>query len=444
MQLDATELLRYLRVMVCFSMLAVSTSYMCAVFSDRKWSIRLFRGVLTYHIILMFTGILSNQNTTVMPVVTFACYWLFLFYYCKLRGMALFKAAFFGTAFSAAGDILTGLCTMYLYHFDMDTIELARLGYTPICYITNLTCVFFTIFLTACYFFLTSSKKQHPSYENLFRVFRPLVMAICLLTLFLRTMQHSESLGYTVRFMEIFPEFLVIVILFCLGGSYAIQDIKYLRQNQLNSRLLQQKEEQDALLKETRVFRHNIANLLYGFQGILLSDDKQAVQEYYGNLVDTCALVNNENVVSLQRIPSLAVSSLLLNKIQGANEKKIPFYLYTDDGLNYHGLKDKEMCEILGILLDNALEGAAESPAPLITVEFHNAQTDMEIVVRNTFGEEAANLRQDDILFSTVSSKAGHMGIGVSSVRSLLSGSRSVFNIYMRGRYIEASLLLNS
>ena len=398
--------------------------------------------MLLYHIVIITCSMLSNQSTTIMPIVTFSCYSLFLFFYCKLRGTQWFKAVFIGVFLSTAGDLLAGLCAIYLYRFDADALALARHGYSPVCYVINLTCAVFTISFTACYSQLSKSKKQHPSFESLFRALRPLLMVVCLLTLFLRTMQRTESLAYLEKFPVVFPEFLVIVLLFGLGGSYAVQDIKYLRQTQLNSNLLQQKAAQDALLKETRIFRHNIANLLYGFQGILLSGDMQSIQEYYANLVNTCALVNNENIVSLQRIPSMAVSALLLNKIQSANDKKIPFYLCADEGLIYRGLKDQEMCEIMGILLDNALESASECPAPLITVEFHNVKNEMEIVVRNTFDERAIHYLDDDILISTVSSKEGHAGIGLSTVQKTIEKSdRSLFNIYRRGRYVEASLL---
>ena len=444
MALDSAELLRFIRMALCFSMLAASTSCLCAVFSKKKLSLHLFRDVLLYHPIIYTCSMLSNQNTTIIPIVTFSCYSLFLFFYCRLRNTQWFKAVFIGVCLFTAGDLLTGLCAIYLFRFDADTLALARQGYSPVCYVINLTCSFFTISFTACYSLLFGPRKRARSYESLFRIIRPLFMVICLLVLFLRTMQRTAALGYAERFPAVFPEFLVIVLLFGLGGSYVIQDIKYIRQMQMNSKLLQQKEAQDALLQETRVFRHNIANLLYGFQGILLSRDKQAIQEYYSNLVSTCAMVNNENVVSLQRIPSLAVSALLLNKIQAANDQKIPFYLYTDEELIYRGLKDKEMCEILGVLLDNALESASGSSAPLITVEFHNAQNDMEIVVRNTFDEQAICLLDDDILFSTVSSKEGHAGIGLSTVQGILKRSgTSLFNIFMRGRYVEASLLLN-
>ena len=56
----------------------------------------------------------------------------------------------------------------------------------------------------------------------------------------------------------------------------------------------------------------------YGFQGVVLSHDTSAIENYYAYPRDTCALINNENAAALSRLPSIAVTTLLLNKIQDA------------------------------------------------------------------------------------------------------------------------------
>ena len=268
-------------------------------------------------------------------------------------------------------------------------------------------------------------------------------MGVSIFGIYVLTMRQFSSLPYLEWFDKALPFFVFLLLLLGFSASYAFQDIRYLRQSRLNDALLHQQEMQDALLQETRVFRHNIANLLYGFQGTLLSRDQKAIEEYYANLLSTCALINNENVVSLKRLPSLPLTALLLNKIQEAANENIPFYVFTDERLIYQALKDRDMCEIMGALLDNALEGARKSPAPLISVEFHNVSGDMEIVVRNTFDEAALDAYRDDVSFSTASSKAHHTGLGLQTVRRIVKASdQALFNLFIQGRYVEASLLL--
>ena len=233
----------------------------------------------------------------------------------------------------------------------------------------------------------------------------------------------------------IMPMAISLLVISVIGGTYVVQDIRFLRQKRQYNRLIHDRSAQDELLRDTRVFRHNIANLLYGLQGTLLTGDFEQVRRYYDHMVETCSIINNENVMALRRIPSIPVGSLLLNKVQAANRDRIPMYVYTDDRLVWRGWKESDMCEALGVLLDNAMEAAKESASPLVTVEIHNAGNDMELVVRNTC-RDVENVGGD-------ADRPGHEGLGLYSLRQTVAGHPGdLFNFFTRGRFVEAHLLL--
>ena len=153
-------------------------------------------------------------------------------------------------------------------------------------------------------------------------------------------------------------------------------------------------------------------------------------------------MINNENILALRRIPSLPFSTLLLHKIKGANDANIPFYVAVDDNLEWHGLKNTDMCEVAGILLDNALEAARESRAPYLSLELHGVKNGMEMVARNTYREETlpALLSAHG---AAPGGKPGGEGIGLRSVEDILRRYHNVaFNIYRQGRYVEADLVI--
>jgi len=432
--------MQFFRLTVCFLIIALPESYCGAVGSGKPWSFRWYFLTLLYFFPnFLAKWFLSRDYAALTTISMLLAYFRFA---CGLRGWRWIRTTFLFSGFFFLADILCGIT---LSNFLSDE-EAYRAAYmlSPVAYLVNGTAAVYFAFLGFCYSLTVQAKQRVLFREQLFRMIRPLVLVVCVVALFARTMQKTLALPYIERFQASLPEFIVIVLLLFLGGSYALQDIRFLRQAQLNSALLQQKETQDALLNETRAFRHNIANMLYGFQGTLLSDDRTVIEEYYANLISSCAIINNENVISLQRIPSLAVTALLLNKIQAANESKVPFYVFTDDKLIYRGPKDKDMCELLGILVDNALESARASESPLIMVEFHNAGSDMEVIVRNTFGEAAVADEQSDILLSTESTKENHEGIGIETVNAFVKRhEKSLFNIFLHGRFVEASLLFN-
>ena len=100
--------------------------------------------------------------------------------------------------------------------------------------------------------------------------------------------------------------------------SYFVQDIRYLQQLNRNETLEQQQAMIGSLLTNLRSFRHNTVNMLYGFEGAILSGDTGTIKSYYREMTEKCALVNNENIVALERIPNPAVSALLLRAVERA------------------------------------------------------------------------------------------------------------------------------
>ena len=80
----------------------------------------------------------------------------------------------------------------------------------------------------------------------------------------------------------------------------------------LNTLYEYQRNAYEAVLGNQRRFRHNILNMLYGFEGTILSDDTGEIRRYYEQLIEKCALVNNDNVLALRRVTQPALKGLLL------------------------------------------------------------------------------------------------------------------------------------
>ena len=74
--------------------------------------------------------------------------------------------------------------------------------------------------------------------------------------------------------------------------------------------------------------------------------------------------------------------------------------------LKLTGLRESEVCEVLGVLLDNALEATQCSKSPAIAVEMRNHGNSLEIVVRNS-------VSLDEKVDFEKSSKPGHEGVGL-------------------------------
>ena len=431
-----------LLLLSCGCMQGVYLSYFGAVLAKQKWALKNYGLAIVFCVadLMPYLFFPDGVSKTVQIPLTAVVEALYLRLIYDQKGFALLKNTLLLFGIAMIGDFLAGMLIMSLFDPEFILASRSKIWYEVF---ANFSSSMTMLMLAWIYAQFARRTGTGITWEKVFRVVRPVALVICLLTLFLRIMSKSRELDYVELFRANTTEFIVLAVLLIIGSSYAYQDIRYLRQANLNSTLLQNQEIQDALLEDTRVFRHNIANMLYGFQGALMSGDRTTYETYYKDLIDRCAVINNENVANLQRIPAETVKALLLNKIRDANEKNIPFYIYVDQDLIYRGLKDTKMCQVLGALVDNAMEAAAGAKAPLITVEFHNAGSDMETVVRNTYDEEKGLPGQNGFIFSTASKKEGHEGLGLKAVKDILKEKPgSVCNLYLHGRFVEASLLI--
>lgn len=152
---------------------------------------------------------------------------------------------------------------------------------------------------------------------------------------------------------------IMLLILVCL--SYLIQDFRYLKMRKNNDTLERQKRITDTLISNTRQFRHNILNMIYGFEGALLNDQPEASRAYYQHLVSKCALINHENIAALHQLDHPLLEKTLLEKIQCANDRDIPFYLCVQGTLPRKAALLSRVCRAVTFLADQAINVSSAS-----------------------------------------------------------------------------------
>lgn len=230
-----------------------------------------------------------------------------------------------------------------------------------------------------------------------------------------------------------------LFVIVCI--SYLVQDVRYLRQRARNETLEQQQVINDRLLTSLRSFRHNTINMLYGFEGAILNGDSDNLRSYYREMTEKCALVNNENIVALERVGNASVSALLLHTVERAREASLPINLYIQKGLRFgHALSDSDLCAVLGVLLDNAVEAALQAHVRYVSVEMRNVNDACEVIIKNTYAGEITEAR---LMSGGGSTKPGHSGHGLQSVREILARSRRAYlNMQVTGQYVLAQLVM--
>lgn len=421
---------------LAFTIIGVLLSATSYIISEKRFDWRTVFMVLAFHggwslLVFLFSDTESPAKMLLMILVELVSCWVAY----GFRGSQLLLKTFIALICSFGGDIIAGM--FMLVAFDSQTIATARAMAAPITILLQIVTGGSMVLLALLYRGVSSLLRQHFRQNRIGYLLRPLALLFIVGALFARAMMNLSGEDQVERLKQVLPDFIFIVLLLAIGITYVTQDVCFYRQAKENQQLHHQQSLQSLLLQDIRIFRHNISNLLYGMQGTLLSGDVSAIEAYYHQMVAECQLINNENVVALKRLPCLAVSSLLLNKLHDANAQKIPFFITVQEDIEWHGLRDSDMTQVLGILIDNALEAARGSSAPYVAFEAQNVNGALSLVVRNTFQGKPPVF--DQIQSST---KTGHEGLGLHSLRKIIKHNPSVlFNIYTVGRYVEASLM---
>ncbi len=228
----------------------------------------------------------------------------------------------------------------------------------------------------------------------------------------------------------------------CVGFSYVVQDMRYIMQLQRLNTLEHQQAISRSLLQNLRFFRHNMVNMLYGLEGVLIGGDREQVSEYYRQMQEKCALVNNENIAALERVTSPSVASVLLHGVDRARQLTLPINLYVQEKVFFDGfMRDADLCQVIGVLVDNAIEAADKAEERFVSIEIRDVESAVEIIIKNTY---AGEIDPRSLTTGGASSKAGHSGEGLLSCYHTLGKYKGTFlNFWVTGQYVQAQLLLS-
>ena len=155
----------------------------------------------------------------------------------------------------------------------------------------------------------------------------------------------------------------------------------------------------------------------------------EGLKNYYSQLEEDCSRVNNLYILNPDNINNPGVYNLLTTKYNEAEEKGIKVTLTVLLDLNDLHMKIYEFARILGILLDNAIDAAAECDSKVLNIVFRNeAKNNRNIIlIENTYKDKDVDI--DQIFNKGVTGKDNHTGLGLWEVKQLLKKNNNV-NLY--------------
>ena len=176
-----------------------------------------------------------------------------------------------------------------------------------------------------------------------------------------------------------------------------------------------------ALYNEIRGFRHDYAGMLVSMQMAIDSKDLQEIDRIYNQvLVKANQKLRSDKYTyfDLNNIEDTALRSLIAQSIVYARNKDVEFTLEVKDIITRLSIDLLDLVRIMSVLLNNAVEGAAESYSKQMEVAVIKMDLETVIVIQNSC--KIIMTPSEDLFELGFSTKGRNRGIGLNNVKEIL------------------------
>lgn len=187
-------------------------------------------------------------------------------------------------------------------------------------------------------------------------------------------------------------------------------------------------KEYEDILSRYRVSNHENKNQLLTIRGMIKN---KKVTSYIDEIIENKLKDNEKLMFESLVIPEGGLRGLIYSKMLLMKENNIDYDLCIDNALKTTDLSkisDELMlniCNIVGVYLDNAIEAVKDLDEKYIVIEMYLDKT-LNIAITNNYNENINIDSMDNIGYST---KGGNHGYGLSLVKEIIDKNKNIENV---------------
>ena len=144
----------------------------------------------------------------------------------------------------------------------------------------------------------------------------------------------------------------------------------------------------EQLIDESRELRHDYKNLIATISGFIEEGDMDHLKEYFEqNIRNTWVDLDKKGKAwqSVKDVQPPELKGLLYEKVLKAVAADVNIRVIPDYELNIQYKAMKDLCRILGILIDNAVEAAEEADEKSVDIRMIKMEYGYQIIIQNTY-----------------------------------------------------------
>ena len=258
--------------------------------------------------------------------------------------------------------------------------------------------------------------KNSINYIKLIYVVVTLIIALTNLEYYKSVRNLNES--------KIFIINLIIMVVYCIL-SLAIVNV-FNEYEKEKEELTYQKfynETLEYLMEDLRRFKHDYNNKLAVFGGYLQLGKYDELKKYYKEVAVDCNCNMFSNNKSILKIKNAGLLGLLFYKLKIAKQKNVVFFIDIKNTINHIDMKINDFCEMLGILIDNAIESAEKTQERQVFFDFYSEDKYYIFQIENSV-EEKVDIK--NIYKKDYTTKGTNRGMGLYIVKNIIKNNTNI------------------
>lgn len=273
-----------------------------------------------------------------------------------------------------------------------------------------------------------------------------LLLGACLSTF---NIIYGEMVHYPIQVLTVNGILVSVLVLSSAVLFYILYQI--LLQNQQLA--LQQQEQEitreymtqmEDLYQDMCSFRHDYKNILSTMEYYMEHKELDKLEEYFHQkILPTASSLPGQDFIlgRLTQVQVVPIKSLLCSKLCSCQNKQIPFTLSIPKPVTHFPMDVLSLSQILGILLDNAMEAALQTEKPYLEIILLPQEKHIYIEIKNTTLPLTVPI--SELSRRGFSTKEGHTGLGLHTAQKLLAPLEHVqFSLEIQDTIFSAKLVL--
>ncbi|MGE5626902.1 MAG: sensor histidine kinase [Solirubrobacterales bacterium] len=220
---------------------------------------------------------------------------------------------------------------------------------------------------------------------------------------------------------------LLMIIMYTLIRNIAKELEFKNKQNQLEN-LHEYTNNLEKFYTDMRAFRHDYINILSSMIGYIQNNDMKGLEKHFNTKIVPLGEgmeSNNFKIGILKNIKILEIKGIFSSKLIRAQELGINVFIDIMEPIERISIDIIDLSRCIGILLDNAIEGALKCDKPSIRIAMINKENSVLTVIINSCKEDTPPIYK--IYQKEFSTKGENRGLGLNNLKEIIGNYNNVF-----------------